>query len=48
MRIPPSNEYIEIINDLIKTQNQRIKKYFKDEDNIRSMSRIKIVEVMDK
>jgi len=48
MRIPPSSEYIHTINDLLKTQNRRVKKYLRDEENVRSGARVQIVEVMDK
>ena len=48
MRIPPSSEYLEILNELLKTQNQRVNKYLKDEEKIKSTSRTHIEEVLNK
>lgn len=48
MRIPQSDEYIGIINDLLKTQNRRIKKYFTVADEAKAESRVKLVEVANK
>ena len=48
MRIPPSTEYIEIINELLKTQISRVNKYLQDEAKIKSTARLHIEEVADK
>jgi len=48
MRIPPSSEYIDVINQLLKTQSLRINKHFKDKQEKKSSSRIKLEEVIQK